>query len=372
MGVASKGSWSIAVFLLASNLMPNWYDCPMTNLSTSSPDKSHRDTPKKVKEGSGDRFAPKAAPRVSFNIIDENALGQRVDNYLQRVMKGVPKSRIYRALRKGEVRVNKKRVKPEFKLSVGDSVRIPPIQFEESSAPSVPGRKFIELLESRILYEDDLLLIVNKPTGVAVHGGSGVQLGLIEALRSMRPQCRFLELVHRIDKDTSGCLMVAKKRAVLLDLHRQLREGGMQKRYTALLDGRWSGREHLIEAPLKKNVLASGERHVRVAVDGKASKTLFHVEKRYKDATLVSAKPVTGRTHQIRVHAQFVGHAILGDQRYGLTESNQRVKKAGLKRLFLHAHSLAFTLPDSENIFRIEAPLDADLQQVLLNLEKAQ
>jgi 23S rRNA pseudouridine955/2504/2580 synthase len=345
----------------------------MKNLSASSPHCASPGGPKEASEGAGEASAPQfAGPRVSFNTIDENALGQRIDNYLQRVMRGVPKSRIYRALRKGEVRVNKKRVKPEFKLSIGDSVRIPPLHLDENSAPTAPGNKFVELLESRILYEDDLLLIVNKPSGVAVHGGSGIQLGLIEALRSMRPQCGFLELVHRIDKETSGCLMIAKKRAVLLDLHRQLRGGGVQKHYTALLDGRWSGREHLIEAPLKKNVLASGERHVRVSADGKASKTLFHVERRYKDSTLVSAKPVTGRTHQIRVHAQFVGHAILGDQRYGLTESNQRVKEVGLKRLFLHAHSLAFTLPDSEDVFRVEAPLDVDLQQVLLSLEKLQ
>ncbi|MBL4607397.1 MAG: 23S rRNA pseudouridine(955/2504/2580) synthase RluC [Pseudomonadales bacterium] len=327
---------------------------------------------KNSSKGSGEPSSPSSAPRVSFNSIDENSQGQRIDNYLLRTMKGVPKSRIYRALRKGEVRVNKKRIKPEFKLSIGDSVRIPPIMFEESAVPSLPGRKFVALLESRILYEDDLLLAVNKPTGVAVHGGSGIQLGLIEALRSMRSQCGFLELVHRIDKDTSGCLLIAKKRGVLLDLHRQLREGGMHKQYTALLDGRWSGREHLIDAPLKKNVLASGERHVRVAVDGKASKTLFHVEKRYQDATLVVAKPITGRTHQIRVHAQFVGHAILGDQRYALAESNQRMKKLGLKRLFLHAHSLAFTLPGPEDIFRVEAPLDADLQKVLDVLEKGQ
>ena len=334
--------------------------------SSRSPSRPSSDTRSDARSDSG----AQAAPRVSFKVIDENSLGQRIDNYLQRVMKGVPKPRIYRALRKGEVRVNKKRVKPEFKLSIGDSVRIPPIGVKDDSVPATPGSRFVELLESRILFEDSELMVVNKPSGIAVHGGSGVQLGLIEALRSMRPGNSFLELVHRIDKETSGCLMVAKKRATLLALHQQLREGGMQKQYTALLDGRWSGREHLIDAPLKKNVAASGERFVRVAVDGKASKTLFHVENRFENATLVSAKPITGRTHQIRVHAQFAGHPILGDQRYGETERNKQAKKAGLKRLFLHAHSLAFTLPGSERIFRVEAPLDAELQKVIDALEK--
>lgn len=345
----------------------------MTDSHIGSSNKSRRSSSKASRDPKPDfnnSCDNEAGPRVAFRVVDENALGQRVDNFLLREMKGVPKPRIYRALRKGEVRVNKKRVKPEFKLSLGDSVRIPPIGVKEGSTPSAPGSQFVELLESRILYEDAQLLVVNKPSGVAVHGGSGVQLGLIEALRSMRPHSGFLELVHRLDKETSGCLMIAKKRAALLALHQQLREGGMQKRYTALLDGRWGGREHLIDAPLKKNVAASGERFVRVAVDGKASKTLFHVENRYKDATLVSAKPETGRTHQIRVHAQFAGHPILGDQRYGQVERNKQAKQIGVKRLFLHASSLAFCLPGSEGIFRVEAPLDDDLQKALDLLER--
>jgi 23S rRNA pseudouridine955/2504/2580 synthase len=311
-------------------------------------------------------------PQVSWLTVDERSEGQRIDNFLLRTMKGVPKSRIYRALRSGEVRVNKKRVKPEYKVLLGDYVRVPPLSVEARAPLEEPSHHFASLLESRILFEDSQLLILNKPSGIAVHGGSGINLGLIESLRFLRPRCPLLELVHRIDKETSGCLLVAKKRAVLLDLHEQLRNGRMNKQYLALLDGCWSGREHLIEAPLRKNVLSSGERHVRVSVDGKASKTLFLVKERFKNATLVQAKPVTGRTHQIRVHAQFVGHPILGDDRYGVAEANQEIKKSGLKRLFLHAQSLSFILPGTDKVFRIEAPLDADLQLTLDNLRASE
>ena len=307
---------------------------------------------------------------VYFVLIDEGSEGQRIDNFLFRTLKSVPKSRIYKALRKGEVRVNKKRVKPEFKLSLDDNVRIPPLKVSDKAPQEVPGDWLRASLESRIIFEDEALLVINKPSGVAVHGGSGISLGVIESLRAMRPESRFLELVHRLDRDTSGCLMIAKKRAMLLALQQQLKEKKMQKYYTALLAGKWSGREHLIDAPLKKNVENTVERQVRVMVDGKPSQTLFHVERRFANATLVDVKPVTGRTHQIRVHAQFAGHPILGDNRYGDAEENRNMKKLGLKRLFLHARSLEFCLPGTESVFRVDAPLDDDLQRTLERLAK--
>lgn len=310
--------------------------------------------------------------QVSWLTVDEQSVGQRVDNFLLRILKGVPKSRVYRALRSGEVRVNKKRVKAEYKLLMGDQVRVPPISVAGSTAPEAPSKGITELLESRILYEDNKLLVLNKPSGLAVHGGSGVNLGLIEALRFLRPQCPHLELVHRIDKETSGCLVLAKKRSVLLDLHEQLRSGQMNKQYLALLEGTWQGKEHVIEAPLRKNILSSGERQVRVSAEGKPSKTIFWVKERFENATLVVAKPVTGRTHQIRVHAQFVGHPILGDERYGVAQVNQQAKKAGLKRLFLHAHSIEFVEPGTDKKRKFEAPLDTDLKAVLKNIRASE
>jgi 23S rRNA pseudouridine955/2504/2580 synthase len=255
-------------------------------------------------------------PAVAMATVTEDQLGQRLDNFLMVRLKGVPKSAIYRMIRKGEVRVNKGRIKPEYKLQVGDVVRIPPAHTKPVRDNVFVGDSLKMQLEAAILYEDDGLIVINKPSGLAVHGGSGVSLGVIEALRLMRPKQRFLELVHRLDRDTSGCLMVAKKRSVLKKLHEDLRDGRMGKTYLALLWGRWNGLEHRIEAPLRKFHLPSGERVVRVSADGKPSLTLFRQLELYGNATLVEAKPITGRTHQIRVHAQFAGHAIAGDDKY--------------------------------------------------------
>lgn len=309
---------------------------------------------------------------VYFEVTDAHA-GQRIDNFLVRELKGVPKSRVYRLLRKGEVRVNKARIKAEYKLCEGDVVRIPPVRLSASGSVASPSEGLQQVLEAAVLYEDDGLLIINKPSGLAVHGGSGIQLGLIEALRRMRPEARFLELVHRLDRDTSGCVMVAKKRSLLRSLHEQLRIGTIDKYYLALVKGRWPNRRKVVNAPLLRNVLQSGERMVHVAEEGKSSVTEFEVVERYQGATLVRAKPITGRTHQIRVHARHSGHPLIGDDKYGDDDTNRQFREAGLKRLFLHAARLCIRLPDSERALIVEAPLSEDLQAVLVTLaqEKA-
>lgn len=298
---------------------------------------------------------------VQVLVVGEEAAGQRIDNYLLKLLKGVPKSRIYRLLRKGEVRVNKGRIKPEYKLMDGDSVRVPPIRVAERTAPEdvFVSDGLSRQLQGAILFEDERLLIINKPSGLAVHGGSGVSVGLIEALRRIRPDERFLELVHRLDRDTSGCVMLAKKRSTLKTLHGLLRGNGVDKRYLALVEGRWSSRKVQVKLPLEKNVLQSGERMVRVDPDGKYALTRFEVVQRFPGATLVEARPVTGRTHQIRVHCQAAGHPIIGDDKYGRDEVNEQFRKEGVQRLFLHAHSLGFEL-DGERI-SVAAELSDDL-----------
>jgi len=298
---------------------------------------------------------------VQVLVVGEEAAGQRIDNYLLKLLKGVPKSRIYRLLRKGEVRVNKGRIKPEYKLMDGDSVRVPPIRVAERTAPEdvFVSDGLSRQLQGAILFEDERLLIINKPSGLAVHGGSGVSVGLIEALRRIRPDERFLELVHRLDRDTSGCVMLAKKRSTLKTLHGLLRGNGVDKRYLALVEGRWSSRKVQVKLPLEKNVLQSGERMVRVNPDGKYALTRFEVVQRFPGATLVEARPVTGRTHQIRVHCQAAGHPIIGDEKYGRDEVNEQFRKEGVQRLFLHAHSLGFEL-DGERI-SVAAELSDDL-----------
>lgn len=304
---------------------------------------------------------------VRFITIDEGSGGQRIDNFLLKTLKGVPKSRIYRLLRKGEVRVNKSRIKPEYKLVSGDSVRIPPVRVAERGDP---GSLFVSdslarQLQAAVLYEDDALLIINKPSGLAVHGGSGVSVGLIEALRRLRPEARFLELVHRLDRDTSGCVMLAKKRSTLKTLHGLLRGDGVDKRYLALVEGRWSSRKLQVKLPLEKNVLQSGERMVRVNPDGKYALTRFTVVRHFAGASLVEARPVTGRTHQIRVHCQAAGHPIIGDDKYGRDEVNERFRRLGVNRLFLHARSLAFEL-DGRRV-EVEAGLADDLMSFVNN-----
>lgn len=296
--------------------------------------------------------------------------GQRIDNFLRARFKGVPKSVLYRVIRKGEVRVNKKRIKAEYKLAVGDVVRIPPIKFEEKPQQSIStSLKVVSSLEQQIVYEDDYLIIINKPAGMAVHGGSGLNFGLIEALRSLRPNAHHLELVHRLDRDTSGCLLIAKKRSVLRALHEQLREKTIEKNYWALVDGKWDGKVKKVNEPLKKNTLQSGERIVRVDDrEGKPSQTLFRVLERFGSCTLVQASPVTGRTHQIRVHTQCKGHPIACDDKYGDEAFNQFMQQKGLKRMFLHAFSLKFNHPHSNQSMYFEAPLDDALSKTIQQL----
>ncbi|WP_215786145.1 23S rRNA pseudouridine(955/2504/2580) synthase RluC [Pantoea dispersa] len=310
-------------------------------------------------------------PGVQFVAITAENAGQRIDNFLRTQLKGVPKSMIYRILRKGEVRVNKKRVKPEYKLEDGDEVRVPPVRVAEREEQAVsPKLDKVAALESCILYEDDYLLVLNKPSGTAVHGGSGLSFGVIEGLRALRPEARFLELVHRLDRDTSGILLVAKKRSALRSLHEQLREKGMQKEYLALVRGDWPSHLKVVQAPLLKNILQSGERVVRVSAEGKPSETRFKVEERFGLATLVKASPVTGRTHQIRVHTLHGGHPIAFDDRYGDREFDRQLAPTGLARLFLHAAALTFTHPNTGESLRMEAPLDKALKHCLSQLRQ--
>ncbi|URQ62172.1 23S rRNA pseudouridine(955/2504/2580) synthase RluC [Pantoea alhagi] len=310
-------------------------------------------------------------PSVQIVAISAEEAGQRIDNFLRTQLKGVPKSMIYRILRKGEVRVNKKRIKPEYKLQAGDEVRIPPVRVAEREEAAIsPKLERVASLKDAILYEDEYILILNKPSGTAVHGGSGLSFGVIEGLRALRPEARFLELVHRLDRDTSGVLLVAKKRSALRSLHEQLREKGMQKDYLALVRGQWPSHIKAVQAPLLKNILQSGERIVRVSSEGKPSETRFKVEERYAFATLVKASPVTGRTHQIRVHTLHAGHPIAFDDRYGEREFDKQLSATGLRRLFLHAAALSFNHPHSGDRMRIEAPLDDELKRCLAVLRK--
>lgn len=308
---------------------------------------------------------------VQIIEIEDDFIGQRIDNFLIARLRGVPKSVIYRVLRKGEVRVNKKRIKPEYKLEQGDVVRVPPLTVaSEPDAVSVK-LSLVKDLEQHILYEDKDLIVLNKPSGMAVHGGSGLQFGVIEALRALRPDAKHLELVHRLDRDTSGCLLIAKKRSVLTHLHEQLRNKTVEKKYWALVAGDWDNKVRKVTEPLRKNTLQSGERVVKVdAAEGKPSETRFRILQRYQEGTLVEAFPVTGRTHQIRVHTACKGHPIACDDKYGDNQFSQQMQQIGLNRLFLHAFSLSFIHPISETTMRFEAPLDPKLSQTLERLNR--
>ena len=309
-------------------------------------------------------------PQVNYiEITDENC-DQRIDNFLITHLKGVPKSRIYRIVRKGEVRVNKGRVDIKYRLTAGDIIRIPPIRVAERSEESYIPQGLQAALQEGILYEDDGFIILNKPAGFAVHGGSGVSSGIIEGLRLIRPEARFLELVHRLDKDTSGCLLIAKKRSALRLLQELFRNSQIQKTYQALLAGRWERKKLIVTAPLLKNISKGGERIVVISQAGKAAETLFRRVELFQNATLVEASPKTGRTHQIRVHAASLGHPIVGDERYGVDEVNKAFKNKGYKRMFLHAETLTFLHPVTEAPMRITAPLPKQLIQ-LLNNEKS-
>lgn len=311
--------------------------------------------------------AEAASPAVRVLEVGAEDAGQRIDNFLLRHLKGAPRSLIYRILRRGEVRVNKGRIKPEYRVRTGDQVRVPPVRLGEP-APGPDGRSAADRLEGRILYEDDRLLVVDKPSGMAVHGGSGLSYGVIEALRAARPDAKFLELVHRLDRETSGCLLIAKRRSELRMLHELLRNGGVDKRYLALVRGRWALGDKRIEAPLLKNQLRGGERIVTVDAEGKAADSRFRPVEIHAEASLMEVELGTGRTHQIRVHGAHVGHPLAGDERYGDPEFNRCMRELGLRRLFLHAHSIGFADPDTGREVHVSAPLPDDLRAVLERL----
>jgi len=308
---------------------------------------------------------------VSWVTVDQDHAGQRIDNFLINKLKGVPKSRIYRIMRKGEVRVNKGRVKPEYRLKDGDTIRVPPIRLEEKSTPKRPPDSFLHQLEASILFEDKGLIILNKPSGMAVHGGSGLSYGVIEALRASRPDAPYLELIHRLDRDTSGCLLIAKKRSYLRHLHEQIRTNQVRKHYRALVCGHWDLGKHHENAPLLKFTQSSGERMVRVDDKGKPSHTLFKPITMSKIASYMDIELFSGRTHQIRVHAAHCGHPVAGDDKYGVSDCNQSLKALGLKRLFLHAYRLEFEHPGTGQPFDIVAPLEQALINTLEKVENA-
>jgi 23S rRNA pseudouridine955/2504/2580 synthase len=295
-------------------------------------------------------------------VIDENNAGQRIDNFLIARLKGLPRTRIYRILRRGEVRVNKGRIRQHYRLKPGDVVRIPPLRAGASPQPPAAPRSLQSLVEEHILFEDRGLIVLDKPSGVAVHGGSGRSHGVIEALRAARGPRQYLELVHRLDRETSGCLMIAKRRPVLTALHAAFRRRSVKKRYLVLVKGRWRGGAREVEAGLTRSVLRSGERMVGVDVSGKAGRTRFVPLSVGRTASLIEALPFTGRTHQIRVHATSIGHPVAGDTKYGDKAFNRRMRGYELRRLFLHAVGLRFENPTDGQRLSIEAPLPTELR----------
>ncbi len=305
---------------------------------------------------------------VQLVEIDSHHEGQRIDNFLHYCLKDIPKTRIYRILRKGEVRVNKGRIRQGYRLQKGDIVRIPPLSRRPLQAPPPRNEKLLQRIASRILQEDKRVLVLNKPSGIAVHGGSGISLGVIEALRTLRGEGAYLELVHRLDRETSGCLVIAKRRSALRYLHECLREQRVRKCYFALVKGRWTERKAVTGA-LQKYGTRSGERVVRMAPDGKPATTHFEPLASTADYSLMRVKPLTGRTHQIRVHAAESGHPIAGDSKYGDAEFNREMRARGsLNRLFLHAASLAYPAAEDGKTILLKAPLDEELGNVLKKL----
>ena len=310
------------------------------------------------------------SPTVRFLEVNAELAGQRIDNFLLRELKGVPKSYIYRILRRGEVRVNKGRVKAVYRLKEGDRVRIPPVRVSDEVAPACPPSTLRQRLEQAVVYEDERFLVLNKPSGLAVHGGSGMDFGVIEAIRVIRPEAKRLELVHRLDRDTSGCLLISKRNSALRTLHELMRQNHVDKRYLALLAGSWRKGSQVVRAALRKNTLQGGERIVRVAADGKPAETRYKRLQRFDQATLVEVQLLTGRTHQIRVHSAWLGSPVLGDEKYGDAEANKWARALGLRRLFLHAHSLCFQWPGEAQAREFVAPLPDDLDRFLHQLTK--
>ena len=318
---------------------------------------------------------------VSLITVAEHEAGQRLDNYLIKILKGVPKSHIHRIIRAGEVRLNKKRCKPDSRIQTGDLLRIPPVRTAEKQRSSENRAQAVPAREFTIIYEDDALLVIDKPAGIAVHGGSGVSFGVIEQIRRARPEARYLELVHRLDKDTSGLLMIAKKRSALVKLHEAIRNDHPKKIYLALGVGKLPNDSFHVKLPLFKYTGAQGEKMVRVSEDGQSAHTIFRVLNRFSDdllhqvglshLTLVQATLKTGRTHQIRVHLQSQQCPIAGDERYGDYQANKRLQKLGLRRMFLHAAELHLDHPLTGEKLILKAPLPQDLAQFVLMLENA-
>jgi len=300
--------------------------------------------------------------RVRKVRIDAEHAGQRIDNFLRRELPGVPKGRLYRLLRRGEVRVNGGRVRAEYKLAEGDEVRVPPVRIRSEAAP--PAAKLAASIADQVLYEDKRLLVVDKPSGIAVHGGSGISHGVIELLRHARPELKDLSLVHRLDRETSGCLVLAKRRSALRELHARFRAGVVEKNYLTLVIGDWQHGDILIDKPLLVQHRKGGERHVIVSAAGKPAQTRMQLSRTFGKYSLLQCAPLTGRTHQIRVHATSVGHPVAGDERYGDADENRRLQKFGLNRLFLHAQSIAFP-DDSGNELHFTSPLADDLERFL-------
>jgi 23S rRNA pseudouridine955/2504/2580 synthase len=310
-------------------------------------------------------------------IVDDASEGQRIDNFLQKVLKGVPKSHIYRILRSGEVRVNKKRITADFRLNLEDVVRIPPIRIAE--VKSVSNLPVQTKFDGAIVYEDDAMLVINKPSGFAVHGGSGVSRGVIEQLRMERPNAKFLELVHRLDRDTSGVLMLAKKRSALVALHDAIRNNRMDKRYIMMVHGKWLEKKKHVTLDLQKYVTNSGERRVNVVTDpekdknneSQVSETIFYLTKQLGDFSLLEAKLITGRTHQLRVQLAHLGFPILGDDKYGDFTLNKALMKQGLKRMFLHSSETNIRHPVTGDKLRLSAPLPEELKKFINLLESS-
>jgi 23S rRNA pseudouridine955/2504/2580 synthase len=328
------------------------------------------------KGGNGAEMTGTRPSAVQYVEAGDGDAGQRLDNFLVRTLKGVPRTHVYRLLRKGEVRVNSKRAKPEQRLAAGDRIRLPPVRRPEpgegEGATRAPSASLQRLITEAIVYEDPDLLVLNKPAGVAVHGGSGMSHGVIEVLRAMRPDAKELDLVHRLDRDTSGCLIVAKRRAALRDLHAQLREGRAEKRYLALVCGKWDLGQKRIELPLATGERRGGERHVAVRSHGQMAVSTFRPVQFFGiAATLMEVEIGTGKTHQIRVHAAYAGHPVAGDDKYGDRERNEELRQYGVERMFLHAASIGVDRPGTHEPLHVSAPLGADLHAALEALLKA-
>lgn len=310
---------------------------------------------------------------VQFLEVGAAHAGQRVDNFLLTTLKGIPKSLVYRIIRKGEVRVNKGRVKQTTRLTAGDIVRIPPLNMVDKRPVKVDVDHF-SYLKGCVLFEDDVLLVIDKPSGLAVHAGSGIRVGLIEAMRAVREDLSYLELAHRLDRETSGCLVLAKKASALKVISQDFRTHSqknhrLDKCYLSLLKGNWRFGERAVVKPLDVQARRAGERHVCVSNDGSYAKSLFRPRETFADASLMEVKLMTGRTHQVRVHAQSEGHPVAGDARYGDANFNRAMKDYGLNRLFLHASKLTFFHPTSQQRISVEATLPSELKMVLDNLQ---